>query len=314
MSSGEKRHYFKELRLQQFRSFCEVARRLSFSGVATALGISRPAVWHQIRALEQELGTSLVVRQGRGVALTVDGQLLIELAAPLMAGFDSISSLFQDRRRSLQRHLTVVTTASLLANTLKPAVREFCRQYPQVELTLVDRYSPEAHQLVETGAADLAVASHLVSRASPSKLEFEHLTSLPYLLVCPQGHPLAGRKTLTLRELVRYPMVLPSPGSRSRTHLDRVLQDHHLLEQLKEVMDTPNTYLIPEYVALGLGIAPVVTVVPDHLRRLLHIRSMAALVGEEPVVLLRRKGVYELPHVRAFGAIVRQTLSQSRAS
>src|SRR5262249_49533111 len=122
------------------------------------------------------------------------------------------------------------------------------------------------------------------------------------------------RKTLSLRELVRYPMVLPSPGSRSRTHFERVLQDHHLLEQLKVVMDTPNTYLIPEYVALGLGFAPVVTVVPDHLRRGLHIRSLAPVVGEEPIGLLRRTGVYELPHVRAFGAIVRQTLSQPRSS
>ena len=76
----EPRHYFKEMRFQQLRSFCEVARFGSFAGAARALHVSRPAIWQQIRSLERELDASLVVRQGRKAELTGDGLALLDNA------------------------------------------------------------------------------------------------------------------------------------------------------------------------------------------------------------------------------------------
>src|SRR5690349_18692787 len=98
MAAAGARRYFKELRFQQYRSLCAIARHQTFAGAATRLGLSVPAVWQQIRALEQDLDTPLVRRHGRGVRLTEDGQLLLDMVSPLVAGFDSIPPMFADRK------------------------------------------------------------------------------------------------------------------------------------------------------------------------------------------------------------------------
>src|SRR5262245_60253547 len=124
MPEMRQRRYFKEMRLQQLRGLCEVARQGSFAAAAQTLRISRPAIWQQVRALEREFGASLVERRGRKAELTGDGRLLLEIVAPLVTGFDGIKTAFRDRREELVRHLTVATTATLLAYELQAPVRE----------------------------------------------------------------------------------------------------------------------------------------------------------------------------------------------
>ena len=67
------RHYFKELRLQQFRSLVALARLQTFSAAAGALKITRASVWQQVRALEQEFACALLRTRGQRVELTPAG-------------------------------------------------------------------------------------------------------------------------------------------------------------------------------------------------------------------------------------------------
>ncbi|MBE2285439.1 MAG: LysR family transcriptional regulator [Prosthecobacter sp.] len=71
------RHYFKELRLQQFRSIVALARRGTFSGAAAALKLTRASVWQQVRGLEQEMACTLVRTVGQRVELTAAGKKLV---------------------------------------------------------------------------------------------------------------------------------------------------------------------------------------------------------------------------------------------
>jgi DNA-binding transcriptional LysR family regulator len=313
MTKPSTRHYYKELRLQQFRSFCEAARHRSFAGAAAALGLSRPAVWQQIRALEKEFRSVLVRRRGRGLELTEDGQLLLDLVQPLVAGIESLPQLFEDRKGELPREVVVATTASLLANELKAPALEFRRRWPQVQLTLIDRPSIECIKLLENNQVDLAVANHLEEESRHPQLDYDPLFALPFFLVCPKDHALAQRRAPSLLELARYPMVLTAKGSRSRTRVERIFQEQGLLQQVRVVLETTNSHVIFEYVQIGLGITltPLNTAIWS--RTGLHIRSVANWFGEEPVLLMRRKGAHALPHVAGFRAVVLEMLTTSRA-
>jgi DNA-binding transcriptional LysR family regulator len=194
------RRYFKELRFQQLQGFCETARSGGFAVAAETLGLSRPALWHQIRALELELGADLVRRSGRGIEVTPDGTLLLELAEPLVTGFAQLKSRFHERRGAIERHLTLASTASLLAHELREPLCRFRARHADVHLTLLDRMPLESARLVETGEVDLAVVGRCDAEPLSALVTCEPLFTEPFVLVCPRDHELARRHRLQLDE------------------------------------------------------------------------------------------------------------------
>ena len=68
--------------LQKIETFLCAAEKLSVSEAAKQLHLSQPTVSHQIKLLEQELGSTLFTRSNTGLQLTEAGQLLLPMGAP----------------------------------------------------------------------------------------------------------------------------------------------------------------------------------------------------------------------------------------
>jgi DNA-binding transcriptional LysR family regulator len=163
--------------------------------------------------------------------------------------------------------------------------------------------------LLEKGEVDLAVLGRLDEQPPHPQMEYEPLFAYPFVLICPPDHDLARRPRLTLRDIVRYPLVLLSEGSLARIRVDRVLQTHGLLEKRTVALDTSNATLVTRYVELGLGIALMPMSSAHPARKKLHVRSVDRWFGAEPVYIVRRKGGAELSHATAFRDIVRGALA-----
>lgn len=309
MPAKSPRKYYKELRLQQLRSFCEAAQYKSLAGAATALGLSRPAVWQQVRALEREFGADLLRRSGRGVELTDAGRLLLELASPLVTGFDSIKAAFQDQRDDLVRSLSVAAPASVLANELSPCVVEFRRRHPSVILTLRDCTSRQAMRLVETGDADLAVIGCVEDEPHSRLLEYESLRQYPFLLVCSPKHELAQRNRINLSVLASYPMILMGEDSVTRGRAERVFESHGLRNRLNVVLSSTNDQLIADYVALGLGITVSPMDPTSKSCRALHVRDVTRWFGHETYALVHKRGTVEPAHTQTFRRLILHALA-----
>lgn len=299
---------FKQLRFQQLRSFCEAARSGSFARTAGALGISRPAVWQQIRALERELGAPFLVRRGSRLELTREGRLLADLAEPLVSGFDAIKTAFERRRGEGTRRLVVATTSGLLAEILRAPVRAFRRRHPDVQLSFLDRVSTESLQLVVDGKVALGIVGHLEEEPRHPALDCEPLASVPFRAVFPPGHPLARRSRLGLRELLRHPLVLMAPGSRARNRVERVLRELGAERDLRIALDTTNALMILEYVRSGMGVGLASFVTEAAPRWRLETRDLSRLFGREELVLARRKSAERDATSEAFRAILKEFL------
>ena len=79
------RFSYKSDKLKPLRAFCQTVRLGSVSRAAEALFVSQPAITLQLQALERELGVSLFERSGRRLAPSREGEVLYELAQPLVA-------------------------------------------------------------------------------------------------------------------------------------------------------------------------------------------------------------------------------------
>ena len=132
------------------------------------------------------------------------------------------------------------------------------------------------------------------------------------MLICSEDHPLAIAKKLTLKQIVQHPLVLASEESGSRIQLERVFMKAGIHENMQVTMTASTLPLILSYVSMGFGISLITASSAFKLpaskrgQPRLVVRHVQDLFGHEQVVILQRKGRYELPHVKAFRELVEE--------
>lgn len=120
--------------LSALRAFAAVAELGGFSQAARALNVTHAAVAQQVRALEALMDTPLVARDGRGMALTVEGQ---QLAQALADGFGTIASgVAALRAGGSDRPVRITLTASFASQWLMPRLKDFWDLHPDIALSL----------------------------------------------------------------------------------------------------------------------------------------------------------------------------------
>lgn len=120
--------------LTSLRAFAAVAELGGFSQAARALNVTHAAVAQQVRALESHLDTPLVIRDGRGMALTEEGRLL---AQSLTEGFGAIATgISAIKAGGSDRPVRITLTASFAAQWLMPRLKDFWDRHPDIALSL----------------------------------------------------------------------------------------------------------------------------------------------------------------------------------
>lgn len=120
--------------LSSLRAFAAVAELGGFSQAARVLNVTHAAVAQQVRALEQVLDTPLVARDGRGMALTAEGQ---QLAQALTDGFGAIAAgVAALKAGGSDRPVRITLTASFATQWLMPRLKDFWDQHPDIALSL----------------------------------------------------------------------------------------------------------------------------------------------------------------------------------
>lgn len=141
------------LDLNQLPVFLAVAQAGSFTAAAERLGLSKAKVSLAVARLEQQVGASLFTRTTRRVSLTEAGRLLHERCAPPLAALLDGVSQVQEGGHSLAGTLRIACTSDYLVQCLAPAIIDFMRLHPLVQIDL--RASDQVVHPVETGI-DLA--------------------------------------------------------------------------------------------------------------------------------------------------------------
>jgi DNA-binding transcriptional LysR family regulator len=310
-----KRSYgYKDIELRQLRSFCLAATQSNFTAAAEALGLSVPTVWEQVRALERKLGTPLLARRGRVVELTAEGRLLLELVQPHVNSLDSVERLFETRRADLPQQLTLASTDYFFAYHLLRPIREFTDANPSVRLNLhVGLWSGDVSQPVERSDADLGVMTYNPDDARSEHLDYEDLLKLPLLLLTAARHPLARKKSVSVRDIAGYPVVTAPAGTHTQRALERLLR-HDNVREVRPVMATGSVDLTLRYVAAGIGVA---------LRHMslqaaqsvagLHVRVFGEERDEMPAAIVVRKGAYVPDVVQEFRRYLKRFCSAGRS-
>ena len=128
--------------LRLVATFVEVARRLSFSGAARALGLTPGSVSLNIRHLEEQLGARLLTRTTRQVRLTPEGERYLARCGPALEALAEADGAVREEREALTGRLRITSTTAFGRTHLLPVIADFTTAHPgvEVELSLSDRF------------------------------------------------------------------------------------------------------------------------------------------------------------------------------
>jgi DNA-binding transcriptional LysR family regulator len=189
--------------LRHLRYFVAVAEELHFHRAATRLHISQPPLSQQIRALERELGVTLLARNRRRVALTAAGAGFLEDARAILASVDRAADRARAIARGSQGTLSIGFVGSaMFSPTLPDMLREFRAGHPDVDLVL--RELPTTAQLsaLASGELDVGVIRGPVELAElDGQLELMTVQRERLVAAVPADHRLASRRRLRAEEL-----------------------------------------------------------------------------------------------------------------
>jgi len=176
-----------DVELRGLRSFRVLAGELHFGRAAVLIGLSQPALSHQIRRLEEQLGVLLVDRSTRRVQLTEAGHVLDSELAALFPRLEGALERTRRVGRGDTGTLTVAFAASVLFQTLPSILRAFRERYPDVTLEL--REIPTGPQLEALRAGTLDVGFVREPPPDPD-LQLETVMREPLVAALPAEHPL----------------------------------------------------------------------------------------------------------------------------
>lgn len=300
---------YKSDRLKPLRAFCQTARLGSVSRAAEALYVSQPAISLQLQALERELGVALLERSGRRLVPTREGQVLYELAVPLVEALDGLPAAFRREVGGLDAgELTIAANSSTILYLLPKIVDLFRRQHPDVRLTLQDAITADGTDLLRADAVDLVVGSMV---DVPADLDYAPVYRFEPILLTPPDHALARAKRLTLEEIARYGLILPPRRQVTYRLVDQVFQQARVPYTV--ALEVGGWEVIKQYVAMGMGISIVSAIClgPDDDARL-ATRSLAEWFPSRSYGVVVRKGKLLSPQARAFVELIRPDLFTRR--
>src|SRR5581483_5531166 len=210
--------HHRHMELRHLRYFLAVADTRSFTRAADKLNVTQPTLSHQIKQLEQLIGTTLFERSARDVELTAAGRLFRPYCERILKEIESSALALSELEGLMRGTLHMGVFHSFSNSLLPPVLADFTQRYPGVHVVarLVPRLDMERDLL--SGALDFAVA---YSSEDTEHIVNEHLFDEELVLVVGARHPLAPRKSMQMRDLADLSLVSLSPEFGARQFVDR---------------------------------------------------------------------------------------------
>ena len=255
-----------DVSLRQVRSFLVVARVKSFTGAASILNVTQPALTMQIRRLEEALGVTLFDRDTRSVELTRVARDLIPAFERTLQDFDAALESARDIATQERGIVRLAALPSVAAGVLPDAILSFREKRPNVIFDLRDVIAGQVLSLVQSEQVDFGVMGGTV-KAADVEVVFEAQDRLH--VVYPKGHPIARLKTITPAALSKFPLILMQRETSVRAIVDAGFQSAGLMP--KATCEAIYMMTAVGMVRAGLGL----TILPGSARE----------IGAEPGLL-----------------------------
>ena len=241
-----------DINYELYKVFYHVAISLSFSEASKHLFISQSAVSQSIKVLEKKLNQPLFIRSTKKVQLTQEGEILLRHIEPAM------NLIRKGENQLLEAHtlnggqLRIGASDTICRYYLIPYLKRFHQEYPGIHIKVINQTSIACAKFLENGQADFIITNYPNSALSGT-LNTRVINEFHDVFTASrQAFDLEG-KTLSLADLLRYPILMLDRRSTTSEFLHQVFQKNQL-DLVPEIELSSNDLLI-DLARIGLGIA-----------------------------------------------------------
>jgi len=209
--------------IHDLRVFAAVARTLHYTRAARELGLSQPAVSARIACLEKDLGTRLLRRAGRGMALTPAGEVLSLEAGKVLARLDAARQAVEEVKGMLRGRLRIGASTTPGIYLVPRAAARFAKRHPGVALDVRVDNTLGVEEAVLRGELHVGVVGGHLAR---QELRTEPLCEDELVVFAAPDHPLARKRVVEAEELLSHGFAMRERGSATRDWFERWLAEN----------------------------------------------------------------------------------------
>lgn len=190
------------MNFNQIKYAIKLAETQNFTRAAQELFISQPTLSQQIKALENEYGTEFFVREKRGeVKLSPAGEEFLHYAKRIYANMNNMNAALGSYGVLHHGTLRIGLLWTFGYAGLDEGINKFQELFPRVELSFSINGSSVLMQSIKAGECDVAFVTGSVSEGEENLLDYLLIEESDIGIIANSSHPLAGRKSLTAKDL-----------------------------------------------------------------------------------------------------------------
>lgn len=296
------------LDVRRLRVLKEVAGKGSFSAAAESLAYTQSAVSQQIAALEREAGMQLLERTARGVHLTEAGRVLVGHADEILRRLADAEAELEAMAGLRGGRLRLVAFPSAGGSIMPEAVARFRDRHPAVEITLAPAEPDDAVDLLRTGEADIGLTIETVwAQPGDDGLRRTHLLDDPMYIVLPEGHPLAHKPKVGVKEFAEDAWILGS-GDASCPDSQILIRACNAAGFEPRIAFQSDDYnAIQGFIATGMGISMIPDLALINVRGDVVVRSLGAKAPLRRISAITTEGGFCSPAKQAMLDVLVET-------
>ena len=246
------------MELRNLITFINVAEQGSFTKAAEQLDYSQSTVSFQIKQLEDELGCLLFERVNHTITLTERGRELVSYAHKIRALTEDFKENLTDEK-ACSGHIHIVTPDSVCEEMISAHYPDFHSKYPGISMRFSTGDTSDMLQMIDHNEADLIITLDRRLYHKDYVIAKEEL--LPMHFVASSKSKFAGKKGLSIKDIIDEPFVLTEYGQGYRRVFDRELAKKSL--EITPVLEIGRTDMITRVVAQN----DMISYLPDFVTR-----------------------------------------------
>ncbi len=291
------------MHIETLKVFCDVVETGSFSAAASQNFITQSAVSQQLRTLESKYHCKLLERGRSGAKATPAGEILYRASREILEKYHEIDTQLQESAKVVSGSLRVAIVYSVGLHELPPYMKEYLREFPQVNVHIEYSRPNKIYDDVIAGRIDLGIVAYPAKHPQVNVVPFREDE---LVIVCPPQHAFATLKEVATERLDGQHFVGYERDISTRKATDQFFKDHNVTVQYSGEYDNIETIKRAVEIGQGMSIIPLASVQHELEHGTLKVVHLADETLLRPLGIIHKRGRHLSPAAVKFMEVLRR--------